>query len=133
MFALGRLAMTHRRWALLVLALALLAKALMPAGYMPSVAGKTLTLAMCNGTGPVTVTIPVSGHGDAGKTSDSKGSDSPCAFSALGAQALAAADPVVRAAAILFAFAFALLALPAPPLRRERHLRPPLRGPPALA
>lgn len=133
MSALRRLALTHRRWALLVFALALVAKAVMPAGYMPVVAGKTLTLAMCNGAGPVTVSIPLAGDGGTDQGSDGKAGESPCLFSALGGQALAAADPVVLAAAIVFAFVFALFALALPPLRREPRLRPPLRGPPAFA
>lgn len=131
MFALRRLVLRHRHAAMLLLALALLAKMVVPVGYMPTVAGKTLTLAMCNGAEPVTISIPTDG-GDNGKASH-EAKDSPCAFSALGAQALAATDPVVLAAALIFAFVFALFALPLPPLRRISHLRPPLRGPPAAA
>lgn len=112
--------------------LALLAKLLVPAGYMPTYAGKILTVAMCNSTGPVTISIPMTGDGhDEGKQQGT--SDHPCAFSSLGGQALAATDPALLAAAIVFAFIFALFALPLPPLRRGDHLRPPLRGPPALA
>jgi len=128
---LRRLVLRHRHWAALLLALALLARALLPAGYMPVMAGKTLTVAMCQGDGPVTIVIPVSGK--AGGESGDGVHHAPCAFSALNGAALAAADPLLLAQALLFAFVFALYALPLPPLRRGRHLRPPLRGPPAHA
>ena len=125
------LGLTHRRLFALLFALALLAKLLVPAGYMPTVDGRTLTVAMCNGTEPVTITIPMTG--ETGGKHQSQATDQPCAFSALGSQSLAAADPVLLAAALVFAFVFALFTLPLPPLRRDNHLRPPLRGPPAFA
>ncbi len=132
MHSLRRLVLRHRHWAALLLVLALLARALLPAGYMPVMAGKTLTVAMCQGDGPVTINIPVSA-GKAGGESGGGVHHAPCAFSALNGAALAAADPLLLAEAILFAFVLALYALPLPPLRRSGHLRPPLRGPPLRA
>ena len=131
MQSLRRLALSHRRLFALLFAAALLVKLLVPAGYMPVFNGKTLTVAMCNGSGPVTVTIPMSGDHE-GKQGQ-QGADQPCAFSSLAGQSLAAADPVLLAAALVFAFVLALFALQLPPLRRDDHLRPPLRGPPAHA
>jgi hypothetical protein len=129
--SLRRLALSHRRLFALLFAVALLAKLLVPAGYMPTVTGKTFTVAMCNGTEPVTITVPMTGKGDTKHSQ--QGADQPCAFAALGGQSLAAADPVLLATALVFAFILALFAIPLPPLRRDYHLRPPLRGPPALA
>lgn len=130
MQTLRRLAFQHRRLAAMLFALALLAKLLVPAGYMPTFVGKTLIVAMCNGDGPVTISIPMSGAGqDEGGQKDA--GNHVCACSSLGGQGLAATDPVLLAEAIVFAFVIALFAFPLPPLRRGDHLRPPLRGPPA--
>ncbi len=113
-------------------ALALLVKALVPAGYMPMAIGKTLTVMMCDGQGgKATLTLPLSRDGS--QHDHRSAADHPCVYSALGGQALEAADPVMLAEALLFAFVFALLAVPLPPLRRISNLRPPLRGPPAAA
>lgn len=112
--------------------LALLLKVVVPAGFMTVATGKTLTVELCTGTGPASVTLHI--PAEPGKKDGKSGSaEQPCAFSALGAQALAATDPVLLAAALLFAFIFALIAPDQRLPRRTSHLRPPLRGPPALA
>lgn len=128
MQSLRRLALNHRRLAALVFVLALLAKVLVPAGYMPSVTGKTITVAMCNGMGPLTISIP----GTEGKQVQQT-ADHPCLFAGLGSPGLAAADVAPLVAALLFAFVLALSPIQLPALRRTQHLRPPLRGPPAFA
>jgi hypothetical protein len=111
----------HRRAAALLLALTLVMKMLVPAGYMPGQGTKVLTVQVCADTLGKHVTtqivIPQSGapsesHGDHGK------GDGACPFSAL---------------ALLFILALGF-APQAPPLReRAQHLRPPLRGPPSFA
>jgi hypothetical protein len=126
---LRRLAMTHRHLLALMLVLTLLARVLIPAGYMPTFAGKTLTIAMCTSAGPVTMTLPVSGDGH-GESSQKGSLDQPCIFSALGCQGLAATCPMLLAAALLFAFMLAFAAIRIPPLSQAHYLRPPLRGPP---
>jgi len=129
---LRRLALHHRRVAAVLFALALLAKLLVPSGYMPAFEGKTLVVAKCNAAGPITISIPMtgSGHDEGGQKNSS---DHPCAFSALGGQSLAAADPILLIEALVFAFVIALFALPLPLRRGDNPPRPPLRGPPALA
>lgn len=118
---------------MLVFALALIVKALVPAGYMPTMMGKLLTVTLCTGDGfQKSVTLHLSQDGK-GSGDRQPGADHPCAFSALGGPALAATDPVVLAAALLFALVFALHFVPLPPLRRIGNLRPPLRGPPVAA
>lgn len=123
----------HCVLALWLIAAALLVKALVPQGYMV-VPGKTLTLAICSGTGPaeMTVTLPVApGKGD--PAADRKGQDQGCAFSALGHAAAPGADPVLLLAAIAFVLALGIAPGAPLPLRRRTQLRPPLRGPPATA
>lgn len=123
--------MSNRCWAATLLGLALLLKALMPAGYMTVASGKSITVEICSGTGPASVTL----HLPADKTDGGKGTTSveqPCAFAGLGAQALAAVDPFILEAALAFAFILALLTIDLRLPGHRDHLRPPLRGPPAL-
>ena len=125
MYAIRRLVLTHVWLAACILGLALVARALVPSGYMTD--ARTMTLELCSGVDQhqsVEIKIPMS---DGGKTAKA---DQPCAFSALGLDGLSAADPVLLAAAILIAMALALRGAPAPGLRLSAYLRPPLRGPP---
>ena len=129
---LRRLAMSNRCWAATLFGLALLLKALIPASYMTVSSGKSITVEICSGTGPASLTlhIPADGNNKGGKSSTS--AEQPCAFAGLGAQALAAVDPVILAAALAFAFIVALLFVDLRLPRHRAHLRPPLRGPPVL-
>ncbi len=71
-------------------------------------------------------------QGSRGKGSHGK-NEGICAFTALGHGALGGADLVLLATALLFLIALGYAPLvPASP-RRLTFLRPPLRGPPALA
>ena len=130
MLHLRRLILSNRCWAATLFGLALLLKALMPAGYMTVSSGKSITVEICSGTGPAALTlhIPSGGNDKSGKTS----AERPCAFAGLGAQALAAVDPFILEAALAFAFILALLTVDLRLPRHREHLRPPLRGPPAL-
>jgi hypothetical protein len=128
---LRRLILTHRRWAALLLFAALALRIMMPAGFMPVATGKTVTIALCTGTGPVPVTLHIPGEPGKGD-SHRDGAAQPCAYAALGGPALAAADPALLAAALLFAFVLALLSTDLRLPRFGAYLRPPLRGPPAL-
>ena len=112
----------------------LLTRAIVPSGYMPSVAGGTITLVLCSGTGPVkaiAVSMPGMHHG--GETESPAKPEQPCAFAAMAGPMLASADAVLLTAALAFVFLLALLpralVLPTPPAR----LRPPLRAPPLPA
>ncbi|WP_033919611.1 hypothetical protein [Sphingomonas sp. 37zxx] len=128
MFQIRRLLSRHPALAALLLAAVLAMKLLVPAGYMTSVSGTTITVAVCNGSGPMTITIPMEGHDQADRSDDAM----PCAFAGVPGAMLAATDPVLLLGAILFVLALGLsrsrIVLP----RAAPYLRPPLRGPPAL-
>jgi hypothetical protein len=120
--------------AVLLIALALAMKVLVPAGYMLAPSSKFLTVLVCSGTNmdPVTIKVPMAPT--APDTGESETADKTvCAFSGLGHAGLAATDPVLLAAAILFILALGLL--PVRPVLRAipAYLRPPLRGPPLTA
>ncbi|HEX9703583.1 MAG TPA: DUF2946 family protein [Rhodospirillales bacterium] len=120
--------------AVLLIALALAMKVLVPAGYMLSPSSKYLTVLVCSGTNmdPVTINIPMAPKEPGTGGHDTAGKD-VCSFSALAHAGLAAADPVLLAAAILFILALGFLPVP-PGLRAvPTRLRPPLRGPPLTA
>lgn len=123
----------HRRWAAALIALALLAKLLVPAGFMPSASAGTVTIELCSGYGVEKVAIALPGLPDHHQHGGHANGDSPCTFSGLAAPVLAGADPVILAIAIAFIMATAFRA---PPIIRERQaswLRPPLRAPPIPA
>ena len=124
---------SHRQLAALLIAAALCMKALIPAGYMIGADARVLTVQICADSLGHAVTkqiaIPQKGH-----TSDKQSQmDGTCAFTSLGHATLGGADPIQLAIALVFilALGFAPLVTPAP--RPISHLRPPLRGPPALA
>ena len=118
-----------RHLALLLIALALFMKAVLPAGTMVFASPTILTVTICHdGTGAVTkAQIEIASKGDQGKV------DGHCLYSSLAMAATAGAP----AALLALAFAFILLLGLAParrlPFRRAAYLRPPLRGPPATA
>ncbi|WP_156678576.1 DUF2946 family protein [Sphingomonas profundi] len=136
MTALRRHLLRHRLSAGWLIALALMMKLLVPTGYMTSVSAGTITIELCSGTGPmkmtpVRMTMPGMAH-HSGK-GDHARPDMPCAFSALAAPSLGGADPLILAGAIAFILltVFRAAVRPAPPAP-ALHLRPPLRGPPAI-
>ncbi|MFM5884834.1 MAG: hypothetical protein ACKOQ3_05830 [Novosphingobium sp.] len=126
----------HRALAGLLVALALLIKALIPAGYMVGTQGRTLSVQVCADPAAPHLTrqivLPAGGAPHDPLAAAAK-SDAVCPFAALAAGTVGAADPVL----LLAALGFILLrgfAPAAPPLRtRAAHLRPPLRGPPVPA
>jgi hypothetical protein len=130
----------HRRLAMVLVALTLAIKALIPEGYMPDFGARTITVEICAdafGQPAVrAITLARAGDGDgAGQhdTSHHGKGEGFCAFSALGHGTLGGADAVLLAGALLFIMALAFAAPVPPVLRRLTFLRPPLRGPPALA
>lgn len=130
-------AIFHRnRWlALLLVVVAIGMKATVPTGYMLGEQSKTLTFQICDGKGSqstASVAIPQSGKHEDGKASPS-GHDGICPHSALSHAAMTGADPIQLALALLFIFALGFAALVLRVRAHVLHLRPPLRGPPALA
>lgn len=123
----------HRHLALLVLALAFLVRAAMPAGYMVSRdASSVITISVCSdatgGHKTTQLVIPAK----PGKTA-SQAKDGSCAFSALAKSTLGGADAILLALAFAFILVLGLAPSRVPPARPVPHTLPPLRGPPALA
>lgn len=122
---------THRRLALGLVALALVLKALIPAGYMLSDTAHVLTVTICGDASgqPLVkqIAVPAKGAPDHAKGQEG------CAWGLLAWAALPGADLALLAAALAFILALGFAPIrPAPPARGF-HLRPPLRGPPAFA
>lgn len=115
----------------LLLAAALLARALMPAGWMPTVEQDGIRIALCTGYGPVTVVLDREGAPRKDGPQRQSPHD-PCPYGVATAQAL---DLPPALALNLPPAAVAALTGPAVVTARlvaERSLRPPARGPPAL-
>lgn len=127
--------MRHRALAALVVAAALCIKALVPAGYMIGTGARVLTVEICADAqgGHVTKQILLPGNGKPaqGQGEHSK-SEGTCAFSALSFASLGGADPALLVLALLFILTLGFTPIAAPRHARLAHLRPPLRGPPAL-
>lgn len=126
----------HRRLAGLVIGLALLMKALVPAGYMVGSQGRILAVAICADAsgGPLVkqIALPVDGKSHGSQTDHAK-TDGTCPFASLAMGTLGGTDPTLLLAALAFILLLGFAAV-APPLReRPVYLRPPLRGPPAFA
>lgn len=119
---------------MLVMALALCVKALVPSGYMVrSGTTELLTVALCSQglDAPKTATIAIHKEGGS-QDQDSEGgkTDTPCAFTALSMVSLGGADAPLLAMALLFILALGLAPSAAPLPAEPAYLRPPLRGPP---
>jgi hypothetical protein len=127
-----RLVLDHRALALFLVLVALLARLMAPAGFMPTMQDGTITISICTGNGPATMPLALPGTDD--KTdhggSPHQGEDHPCPFGSLAGHALGGADPVILAAALLLAFAAALFFRAPVLLTNPAYVRPPLRGPP---
>lgn len=134
--ALRALIRRHRLLAAMLVVLALSLKAALPAGYMLGQHGQTLTVEICADAsgGAVTkqVVVPRSGV-PAEQAGAHEKASAPCTYAALGFAALPGADVALLALALAFILALGLAPAPSAPRRRMSFLRPPLRGPPALA
>lgn len=131
--------LAQRHLAVLICVAALLLKLLVPTGYMIDSDHGRITITICSGTGPATMTMEMPGmHGDTaghvadhGKSKDHGKAEMPCAFSGLSAASLGAIDPIQLAALIAFVLTLGLIATILSAPSRPAYLRPPLRGPPA--
>lgn len=110
-------------------------KLVVPAGFMPVFSGGGVTIEICTGVGPRTVTMPMAmpGMPDHGQGKSDHVKEMPCGFGGLAFPALAAADPIVLALAIAFLIATVFRAVHRDVALAAEHLRPPLRGPPLTA
>ena len=137
MYSLRALTHSYARLTLVLVALALAVKALVPAGYMISPAGERfLTVTICadaSGT-PKQMQIAIPDKDETGGDhSEAADKTQPCAFSGLGHAGLGGADPLLLAATLAFILLVGFAPLRAPPARDIPFLRPPLRGPPSLS
>jgi hypothetical protein len=129
----------RRGWAIGLVLLALMTKILVPAGYMPVFSGGAVMIELCSGAGPEKMMMAMPGMDDRrGKadhsTDRSDKGDMPCGFAGHApAAAMAGADPVLLAVAIALIVATVFRLPVAWRVRSAAHLRPPLRGPPAIA
>jgi hypothetical protein len=117
----------------LLAALVLLLRAGVPPGWMPQAEGGELRVALCSGSGPIELILGADGtyHRE---TPSRPARHDPCPFGLATPQALDLASAVA-----IEPPAYAAAPEPAPPAQRaaparsHRALRPPSRGPPALA
>ncbi|WP_294292192.1 DUF2946 family protein [uncultured Sphingomonas sp.] len=127
--------LAQRHFAVLLCAATLLLKLLVPTGYMIDNGSGRMTVTICSGLGPATMTMDMpTMHGDMpddGKSKDHGKTEMPCAFSGLSAAMLGSIDPIQLAALIVFILALGLIAIIPPAPSRPAYLRPPLRGPPS--
>lgn len=126
----------HAQLAMLLVVLALLVKALLPAGYMLAPSSKSFAVAVCaDGSDEMqtrTVTVPVQ-NGDHGGKVDHAQSGKGCAYSALSIASTAGADASLLVLALAFILLIGLTPAPRQSLSIPYYLRPPLRGPPGQA
>lgn len=134
MHSLRALLMRHQALALLVVMAALCMKILVPTGFMIGQNSTVLTVEIC-GDGLADratkqIVIPMK---DGGSESGHKQGKAECPFASLSMASMAGTDPLLLALALAFILArgFAPTRITLP--QRASHLRPPLRGPPALA
>ncbi|WP_070154988.1 hypothetical protein [Sphingobium phenoxybenzoativorans] len=134
MHRLRRLVLANRPFACAIIALALIMKIAIPSGFMPTVSNGQIVVSVCSGMGPTTMVITIPGleHGKSDGGSQHGKTEQPCAFAGLSAPSLAAADPILLAAAILFVLALGMRPLLLTAASASPYLRPPLRGPPAI-
>ncbi|MDP1027756.1 hypothetical protein Q5H91_11065 [Sphingomonas sp. KR1UV-12] len=110
----------------------LLLKLLVPTGYMIDSDHGRLTITICSGVEPRTMSMEMQDDmPDHGKTKDHGKAEMPCAFSGLSAAVLGAIDPMLLAGLIAFVMAMGAVGFTLPPPSSPPYLRPPLRGPPA--
>ena len=134
MYLLRALLLRHPALALLVVMAALCMKIVVPTGFMIGQNSKVLTVQICNEAignhAWKQIVIPMK---ESGGDSDHKQGKVDCPFASLSMASMTGADPALLALALAFilalGFAPARTSLP----KRVSYLRPPLRGPPALA
>ncbi|MGB5077922.1 MAG: hypothetical protein WBO17_10620 [Sphingorhabdus sp.] len=126
----------QRSWVIILLALALFVRAVIPTGYMVAPTSLKLTVQVCaemlTEQTKIEIEVPLT-KGGRSDQSDHGQKSSPCAFSALSMASTAGDDSPLLILALAMMLA-ATAAIGAPLLRQQiAHLRPPLRGPPSIA
>ena len=123
----------YRALALVLVLATLCMKALVPTGFMIGQNSKVLTVQICDdafGNHAVKqIAIPMK---DGSSESGSKQGKGECPFTSLSMASMSGADPALLALALAFILALGFVPTRAAHPERLFHLRPPLRGPPAL-
>lgn len=134
MGSIRRLIRDYRTLAMIFMAVVLLAKILVPQGFMPGSGVKTLTVQLCfDGTEPRTVdiAIPVDGKAGQGKPAHDAKPNEHCPYTSLTMASHGGADAPLLALALAFILLLGFAPVAALPSRPFFYARPPLRGPPA--
>lgn len=126
----------HRHFALPMLVLALSIKAAVPSGFMVSASPDTvLTVTICSdasdGLKTIQMVITAKERGDDHHEGKKRGEH--CAFSGLAKVAVGGADAFLLTLAFTFILVLGVAPMHRLPFRQLFYLRPPLRGPPAVA
>ena len=125
------------RWriAMLLVAVALSMKALVPGGFMVTAQNQTLTISICGDASGEHLTrqIVVPQRETSQDRATQHAKTMACPFSALDMAGTPGADPFLLALALAFILAIGLAPLVSPILSARAYLRPPLRGPPSVA
>ncbi|RVT43689.1 hypothetical protein [Sphingobium algorifonticola] len=131
----GKGAFARRGQTAIMLALllcALFARALVPAGWMPAIAGEGYTITLCTGAGAMSVWVDGDGQVHKQKPSNTDRTDQPCSFA--GFLNAATLPDMVGAPVPFLAYGIARIVLPVTTLAIGRGLAappPPPTGPPA--
>lgn len=120
-----------RGQALLLVAAALMLRAMLPAGWMPVGEADGIRVALCTGAGPAFVTL--TRDGKVHKEAPRQAPRDPCPFGLLSAQAADIPPPVALAAAPIVPGQVAARLPDAARAVIRRTALPPARGPPELA
>lgn len=124
----------NRTLAALLLAAALCLKAVLPTGYMVGQQSKVLTVQLCDASSGHAairqIAIPTK-EGTGQKNGQKAQGD--CAYGSLSMAFATGPDPALLLIAIAFILVLGLAPVRISAPKRISHVRPPLRGPPALA
>ena len=124
----------HRALAIVLVLATLCMKAIVPTGFMIGQNSKVLTVQICDdafGNHAVKqIAIPME---DGSSDSSGKQGKGECPFTSLSMASMSGADPALLALALAFILALGFVSTRTAHPERVFHLRPPLRGPPALA
>jgi len=120
--------------AVLILCAGLLVRALVPAGYMPQIGARSITIEICADAtgGHLTreIALPTApGH----ERHDTRSDGGPCPFGGMAHAMPGAVEGWLLAAALAFILLLGFAPVRGPGPRRAVYLRPPLRGPPLHA
>lgn len=124
----------HQRLAFMLVAIALLAKAIVPQGFMVMPSNGTIMVSLCSGQGSQMVALDL-GKGapdQDGDHQDGNNAHPPCAFSGLSMAAAPGADLVLLGLTLVYVLALGFLPVVSCSQPAPSRLRPPLRAPPVF-